>query len=264
MCSPKIYLTFDLEEFDIPTEFGKEIGWNEQIGVTVSGMKNLLPLLEMPGITATFFTTAAFALEQPALIRTLAAKHEIASHSYWHSSFKPEDLQNSIIALEQVSGQKIYGLRMPRMRQIEISSILEAGFAYDSSINPTWMPGRYNYTSYPRTSFFQNGLLRLPASVSPSLRLPLFWLAFKNYPAPLYRYLAHQTLKKDGYLHLYFHPWEFANLGRYALPGYVKTPSGEKLLYRLERFLGHIKKNAAFDQLKNFKHNHTSVEFAGT
>ena len=78
-------------------------------------------------------------------------------------------------------------------------------------------------------------MLRVPASVSPGLRVPLFWLSFKNFPYTLFRWLAIQTLKKDGYLCLYFHPWEFTAIGNYGLPVYTTKHYGQELLSRLWR-----------------------------
>ena len=56
------------------------------------------------------------------------------------------------------------------------------------------------------------GVLQLPASVTPIVRFPLFWLAYHNLPASLYRKLALWTWKEDGYFLTYFHPWEFTSL----------------------------------------------------
>ena len=58
----------------------------------------------------------------------------------------------------------------------------------------------------------KDGVLQLPASVTPIVRFPLFWLAYHNLPATLYRKLALWTWKEDGYFLTYFHPWEFTSL----------------------------------------------------
>ncbi len=249
----KIYLTFDLEEFDIVQEYGHKIDWNEQIEVSKSGMQQLLGLLEKHQVTATIFTTAAFAKACPALVKQLSHHHEIASHSYWHSSFEKSDLSKSLTTLEAITGKQVFGLRMPRMRQVETEWVKQAGFTYDSSINPAYLPGRYDFRHLPRTAFLQHGLLRIPASVATYWRLPLFWLTFKNIPYVVYRLLAKTALKKDGYLNLYFHPWEFSNLNRYPLPKHVKKHSGQYLLQRLDTLITDLKKVAVFDQLKNFE-----------
>ncbi|HUP12798.1 MAG TPA: hypothetical protein VM187_11310, partial [Niastella sp.] len=87
------------------------------------------------------------------------------------------------------------------------------------------------------------------ASVSPRLRIPLFWLAFKNMPYALFKSLCIKTLKKDGYLCLYFHPWEFTDIWEFELPGYAKRWSGEKLQQRLYRLIKDLKAEGEFSSM---------------
>ena len=94
----------------------------------------------------------------------VATKHEIASHSFFHSSFKKEDLKNSRQVLEAIISKKVHGLRMPGMEKIEAGCIKEAGYTYDSSINPTWVPGVFNKIRSPRTCYSENGIARVPVS----------------------------------------------------------------------------------------------------
>ena len=42
---------------------------------------------------------------------------------------------------------------------------------------------------------------------------------------------------------LYFHPWEFADIGDYNLPGYVKNPNGEKLTKKLDKLIENLLKS---------------------
>jgi hypothetical protein len=118
-----------------------------------------------------------------------------------------------------------------------MEAVREAGYQYDSSVNPTWLPGRYNNLNLPRTMYEDHGMIRIPASVSPLLRIPLFWLSFKNLPYSTFRWLTLQTLKKDGYVCLYFHPWEFTDIENYGLPGFTKKDHGAPLLDKLYRLL---------------------------
>jgi hypothetical protein len=127
------------------------------------------------------------------------------------------------------------------MRPVEMCEVIKAGYKYDSSINPTWLPGRYNNRHLPRVLYVDGGMKRLPASVSPHLRIPLFWLAFKNMPYFIFKQLAVKTLKKDGHLCLYFHPWEFIDINNYNLPSYVRRGCNEKLLYKLDRLIKDLK-----------------------
>lgn len=252
MSSRKVLLTFDLEEFDIPLEYGEQLPWEEQIAVGRAGMENVSQLLNLHQIPTTIFATAAYALENESQVKDLALKHEIASHSYYHSKFKEEDLLNAKLALEKITGKDVYGLRMPRMKEVNMAAVSKAGYAYDSSLNPTWIPGKYNKLHLPKEIYTEHGMLRVPCSVSPTLRIPLFWLAFKNFPYSFYKGLALQTLRSAGYLNLYFHPWEFTDVSKYKLPFYVKRHSGKKLLDKLDQLIKDLKKEAGFETMYAF------------
>ena len=128
----------------------------------------------------------------------------------------------------------------------------KAGYSYDSSVNPTWIPGRYNNFRSPRTCYEENGITRVPASVSANFRIPLFWLAFKNLPYSYFKRLALQAFEKDGYLSLYFHCWEFVDLNTYNLPAIIKRKSGTELLDKLNRLITDLKKKANFQQYIHF------------
>ena len=247
-----VLLSFDVEEFDIPIEYGQTISWEEQIFVSRQGMKNVMEILDVHGISTTLFITAKYALENITQIETLALKHEIASHSYYHSCYKEEDLLNSRLALEQVSKQKVQGLRMPRMKQVSMNSITNAGYTYDASINPTYIPGRYNNLKLPTTVYKQEHVFRVPSSVTPHLRIPLFWITFKNFPYFIYKRLAIRTLNHSGFLNLYFHPWEFTDLSKYKLPAYIKRDAGKRLLGKLDILIRDLKKEGHFESMTNF------------
>jgi peptidoglycan/xylan/chitin deacetylase (PgdA/CDA1 family) len=247
-----ILLTFDVEEFDLPLEYGISIPMSEQMEVGKKGLDVIHEILDDPEMYCTLFTTANFALKYPAAIAGLSTKHEIASHTFFHSSFKQEDLLNSREVLEDIISKKVYGLRMPRMKKINAGCVQLAGYEYDSSINPTLIPGRYNNLKMPRTYYRENGITKMPVSVSPNLRVPLFWLAFKNFPYTYFKKIALQTLRVDGYLSLYFHPWEFSDLTNYSLPKIVKRKSGQVLLEKLKRLISDLKKEGEFMTIQSF------------
>jgi peptidoglycan/xylan/chitin deacetylase (PgdA/CDA1 family) len=236
-----ILLSFDIEEFDMPFEYGKDIAFNEQIAVSTEGTNKILAILAKHDIKATFYTTATYALNKPDIIaRMVSEGHEIASHGYYHSDFKPEHLKQSKDVLEQISGQTVTGYRMARMMPVDEQEIFKAGYRYNSSINPTYLPGRYNNFSKPRTWFYQDGVLQLPSSVSPLVRFPLFWLSFHNLPMGMLKWLSKKTYRKDGYLNLYFHPWEFTDLKKpelYGFPNYVSKNTGGAFEKRIDNFI---------------------------
>jgi hypothetical protein len=247
-----VLLSFDVEEFDMPLEYNFSISPEEQMRVGKNGLDAIEPILNDPSIGATLFTTANFAMQYPDAIKHLSKQHEIASHTFYHSDFRNEHLLSSRLKLEEITGSSVTGLRMPRMRKVEMEEVIKAGYHYDSSINPTWLPGRYNNFHLPRTLYKENGMIRVPASVSPILRVPLFWLSFKNLPYTVFKLLALQTLKKDGYLCLYFHPWEFTDIENYGLPGFTKKLNGEPLLNRLHHLLQDLKKEGDCITMNDF------------
>ncbi len=249
---PYVLLSFDVEEFDMPLEYGFPISPEEQMVTGKKGLDAIAPVLNDAEIETTLFTTANFAMQYPGAIRQLSEKHEIASHTFYHSSFADEHLLQSKNKLEEICGKPVTGLRMPRMRKVSMKEVINAGYRYDSSVNPTWLPGRYNNLHLSRTLYTDEGMLRVPASVSPVFRIPLFWLSFKNLPYTLFRYLALRTLQKDGYLCLYFHPWEFTDIHNYGLPGYTRKPDGQILLSQLQRLINDLKKEATFISMEKY------------
>lgn len=252
MSNRRLLLTFDLEEFDIPNEYGSNLSWEEQLAVGQQGMSAVSEILNLHKIPVTIFTTAAYALENRQQLQSLSEDHEIASHTFYHSSYHNDDLLNSKNVLEEIIGKSVYGLRMPRMKPVDMSIVKLAGYTYDSSVNPTYIPGKYNNSHLPKKLYMEKGVYRFPCSVSPNLRIPLFWLSFKNFPYFLYKKIAVDTLKTYGYLNLYFHPWEFTDISKYKLPGYVKTDSGNRLVERLHCLIKDLAKEGAFDTMNNF------------
>ena len=225
-----ILLSFDIEEFDLPTEYGLAISWEEQLRVSREGSGHILNVLARHGVRATFFCTARFAEAAPDVLR----------------AFEEADLTRSREILRQMSGQPVTGFRMPRMMHVADEALLRAGYRYNSSLNPTLIPGRYNHLNQPRIWFRREGLLQLPASTTPRVRFPLFWLSFHHLPPALYRCLARLTLRHDGYLLLYFHPWEFMPLqGISGLPRLVTRNSGTAAVERLDQLIDDLSRRGS-------------------
>ena len=247
-----ILLSFDVEEFDLPLEYQQPIALQEQLAIGYSGFVRMKELLATTKVPSTLYTTAVFADNFKEEIKELSHHHEIASHTYSHTVFQDEDLFNSRIKLEEITGNKIIGLRMQRMKTVAAELVKNAGHTYNSSINPTWIPGRYNNLSEKRTFSVNDNFTTLPVSVSPTLRIPLFWLAFKNFPYGIFLHLAKQTLKKDGYINLYFHPWELTErICDYKLPSYVKS-NPEKLFNKIYRLVSDLMKEGDFTTTSAF------------
>jgi len=255
-----VLLSFDIEEFDMPFEYQKDISFEDQISISITGTHIILDLLKKNNLRATFFSTVIFARNAPEIInRIIAEGHELASHGYYHSDFKNEHLLESRLLLEEISGKQVKGYRMPRMMPVDEIEIKKAGYVYNSSINPTWLPGRYNNRHISRTYFQQSGVWQLPASVSPISRFPLFWLSFHNLPLWFYKHLVYRTYQKDNYINIYFHPWEFTDLRdkeRFGFPSYVSKNSGKEMITRMDNFMKWInRKGYPSSTISNFMEN---------
>ena len=244
-----VCLSFDFEEFDLPREHGVAIPTDEAVRLSADGARPLIELLARQGVRATAFCTQAFAARAPETIRCLVAGgHEVAAHGLEHS--QPGDPRQCREELERVCGCPVIGYRSPRMKAVDGAALAAAGFRYDASLNPTFIPGRYCHLSSPRTPFVRQGLCEVPSSVTPLVRLPLFWLSLHLLPEWLYLALARRTLAHDGTLVLYFHPWEFsAELSRRAVglkvPRYVRFNLGQPMLERLERLILDLRQRGA-------------------
>lgn len=255
-----ILFTVDVEEFDTALEYGHHLSLNEQLIVSTRGLELLASLLDNLAIRSTLFTTANYAFHEADLVRKLAQNHEIASHGYYHSTFEPADLLKSRRTLEAITGQTVTGFRRARMGAVDEKDLLAAGYRYNSSLHPTFLPGRYNHLRKPRLPYMSGGILHIPASVTPRLRLPLFWLSMKNFPLDLYQRMCLHTLRTDGFLNLYVHPWEFTDLSAYhRIPVYVRRYSHQRLLERLELLLRFLGSHGYYQTMEEFAGAYLSV-----
>lgn len=261
----KILLSFDIEEFEMPREYGAPIPFEQQIDISRKGTERILNLLAKHDVKATFYTTANFAQHAQDIVHRIVEEgHELASHGYVHHFFEPAHLKMSKDVLEEIGKVEVHGYRMARMMPVPEEEVCKAGYIYNSSINPTFLPGRYNKLNEPRTYFMREDVLQLPASVTPWLRFPLFWISFHNLPLWMYFKLANRTLRKDGYLNTYFHPWEFMDIGpkaKYDFPFYVTRNTDRTMVSRFERFiLWGKKKGYEFARSYDFVKTKTNVK----
>lgn len=237
-----ILLTFDIEEFDLPLEFGIDIPKSEQFEISRKGTENVLDLLNKNNIKATFFVSAKFSEKYPELIREISEDHEIGLHCLEHkddySKMNDFDAYEKIKTgkgiVEKIINKKIIGFRSPRFQQAPYNILNKIGIIYDSSLNPIYIPRRYNNFFSPRKIFSKDNIKIIPISVSPILRLPIFWLAFRNFPLLYAKYI---TNRNKDYVCLVFHSWEFVNIENMDLSRLIKRNTGERLIEKLQRYI---------------------------
>jgi hypothetical protein len=258
-----ILLTFDLEEFDLPLEYDEQISKQKQIEISKKGFKKLLSLLAKHNVKATFFVTANFALANSKLIRHLSKKYEIALHGLTHrDDYRHMDEETALERLregkeiiEKIIGKKIYGFRAPRFHVKKIKLLPSIGLKYDSSLHPTYIPGRYNNFFTERKIHKHGKLIEIPLSVTSVLRLPLFWFAFRNLGLNYAKFCTMWCFLDSGYVMLLFHPWEFIDLNslNFKLPAYIKRDTGKILFSKLDNYIQWAeRKGYRFETVREF------------
>lgn len=242
---PALLLTFDVEEFDLPRERGRPLARATECTVTRRGVETLLPLLAQHRVRATFFVTARFAAAAAPCVRAIAAAgHEVAAHGFCHAddyaTMPPltavARLRRCRALLEQIAASPARGIRAPRLRPPSTKLLAEAGFDYDASAHPTWMPGRYNDLRLPRRVFHDGHLVRVPISVLPGVRWPISWLWFRTLGSPLNLLAAWSATRFANYLQLYFHPWEAMDIHPFV-PRWLAVRSGAPFVAAVDRLL---------------------------
>ena len=241
-----ILLSFDTEEFDGPREHGVDFSLEEGMKVSVVGTNRILDCLKENGVKATFFCTSNFSENAPEVLqRILDEGHEIACHGCDHWQPQASDVFRSKEIVEQLIGRTVNGYRQPRMFPVSDEDIEKAGYRYNSSLNPAFIPGRYMHLTAPRTWFMRGKVMQIPASVTPWIRFPLFWLSLHNLPERLYHMMVRRVLNHDGYFVTYFHPWEFFELKEhpeFKMPFIIRNHSGQQMLQRLDSLIKMLKK----------------------
>ena len=252
-----ILLSFDTEEYDVPREHGVDFTLAQAMEVSIVGTNRILDCLKANNVKATFFCTGNFAQNAPEVMKRIVDEgHEVACHGVDHWQPRETDFAESKRIVEEVTGQQVYGYRQPRMFPVVESEIKRVGYRYNSSLNPAFIPGRYMHLTAPRTWFVKDGVLQIPASVTPWIRFPLFWLALHNLPQWLYHWMVRRVLRHDGYFVTYFHPWEFYDLKQhpeFKMPFIIRNHSGREMVDRLDRLIKMLKtKNHQFITYNEF------------
>lgn len=210
--------------------------------------------LDRIGVRATFFTIGEYARRYPSVIRALAqAGHEVASHSHAHprnfSTLGREevrkDLETAHETLADVTGRAPVGFRAPGFTTSPalIETLAELGYAYDSSIVPSWSyttlkhvyrmaglastgylyPESYGCALAPQvpyrltparrfTSTRDGSLLEIPVTTASPLQWPLIYGLHARAHGRLREWLERRALSRPFVL-MVFHDLEFATAG---------------------------------------------------
>ena len=186
-----------------------------------------LDLLAKHEATATFFVLGWIAEQFPDVVRRIAeAGHEVGVRGFYHRGVRglsPEeflaDAQRARNAVEQATGQKVFGYRLADgwLQPDDLwalDALAELGFVYDSSIAPI----RHSFADEPgrlaphEHRHGPHSLLELPISCGKILgiRVPV---AGGNYLRQIPTFLTRRAAAAWSRVHptpmvAYFHTWE--------------------------------------------------------
>ena len=129
----------------------------------------------------TAFVTGKTIEDNPDTIEILnSMPAEIEQHSYSHKvghGTKLGDIQNGIETHRRTLGKDPLGYRAPQgiISRAEIHLLEDMGVLFDSSIFPTYFPGRFNRLKFPTMPFKIKGsnLVEIPNGVIPKIRIPI-------------------------------------------------------------------------------------------
>ena len=230
-------LTFDLEECEkfqekkpagqrIPDP-GSEGAELDMFSLSYQGGLTLLKILERDRINATFFVTLSFARRYPDFIVALCETgHEIGVHAYEHGDNyremwkeKPQACKRRILeakkGIEEFACDTVMGFRAPQLQAPPPAFLKECGFLYDSSLHPTYVPGRYNHLWAKRHLSRDGDFFEVPISVTPLLRLPFSWFWFRNLGPGYVKFCTRWSMRSLHFCNIYFHPWDFYPLSNF-------------------------------------------------
>lgn len=267
-------LTFDVEEWFHLLDFDatrSEAEWTRYEVRIRDNVDRILDILDCTSTKATFFIIGWVAKTYPDVVRKIAQKYQIGSHTMNHqlvwqqspSEFK-EDVTSSIKLLEDITSQKVECFRAPgfsiRESEAWVYEILyDAGIRYDSSIFPAHHAhgGMPSYGKSEPSIIKHNNveMKEFPISAKQILYKPVIFSGggyFRLFPYSIISRFA--DLSRD-YMLSYIHPRDL-DAGQPVLNG----------LPLLRKFKSYVGLKGAEQKLRRFlsDYSFTDLETAST
>lgn len=200
-------------------------------------VRELLDALCDADIPSTLFILGKFAEEEPTLMDMVKENgHELASHGYTHVDIRTLPL--SVLEHELVKSKfQAKGFRAPYYcLNREVIRKLDMHFLYDSS----FIPVRTTRNMFLRLYMITDSLMEIPISTVGFL--PLTSMMVRLFPLDIVKIFALYALKRDGYLIVNVHPWEFFKVPcEISIPSYVRKNTGPSFLKKFSEFLEYLK-----------------------
>lgn len=216
-------LTFDIEEWFHLLDFDAtrtEDKWGEYEIRIHENVDRILRILEATDTKATFFIIGWIAKRYPEVVRKIAEKYEIGSHTMTHQlvwqqspeAFK-QDVETSIKLLQDITGKPIKSFRAPgySIRESEkyaFETLHNLGIETDSSIFPA-VHAHGGMPSFPATKpciIEYNGikLKEFPISFTSIMGKPVVYAGggyFRLFPYKLIKHFTDNALYNISYIH---------------------------------------------------------------
>lgn len=242
-------LTVDVEDYFHVSAFSQSIqreSWGTLETRVERNTNRLLEIYEAAGVSATFFVLGWVAEKFPQLVTAIVdAGHELACHGFSHQLIykqSPEEFREETVRakklLEDISGIRVRGYRaasysITPKSTWAVSTLIEAGFDYDSSIVPVRhdLYGFSGASPYPyrlRTASRQEIIEFPPSTVEKfGVRIPIGGGGyFRLFPYWFSRWGLRQINQVDEQpFSFYLHPWEID-------PGQPRVATGWKSKFR--------------------------------
>ncbi len=227
----KVCVTADIERF---SDGVSKYGCSHRIDDTLF-IRNLLDAFCTADIPSTLFILGKFVHEEPFVLDIVKENgHELASHGYSHVDLRFVSLDLLEEELSMCSAAvPSKGFRAPYYGlNKEMATHVERHFLYDSSF--VWVRTR-KLTSYS-ICMLTESLMEIP--LSTVWGLPLTSTNVRLLPLRIVKELVQIILKRNDYLIMNIHPWEFAKVPQtVAVPFYVKRNTGPSFLRKFGELL---------------------------
>lgn len=224
-------ISVDVEDYYQVLNFQRGIDRAEWDGFESRVERNTecaLEVFENAGVKGTFFILGCVAERHHDLVRRIASGgHEVASHGWSHTPITAlsrddclDELKRSRAVLEDLSGATVLGFRAPSFSVTRdtlwaLDALLDAGYAYDSSVFPVrhpdyGIPGSQEEI-HRLSAPSGREIVEFPMTVAKLLGRPVPVSGggyFRLLPYGVTRWGLRQVNRRERPAVFYLHPWE--------------------------------------------------------
>jgi hypothetical protein len=233
----RVCVTADIEQFsDAMTTYRYSHGCSHSLD-DYHALRTLLDIFCEEDIPSTLFVLGAYVENSPSILDLLGENgHEIASHGYTHLDLR--SLSSTALEEELSRCNHLFSARGFRAPYYGFNTLmvkyLEPYFVYDSSQIPLRSASRMD--TFLNVHMLSKSLMEIPISTLGII--PLTSMILRMCPLSLAKIMALYVLRRDGYLVINFHPWEFSPLPpKIPVPLYVTKNTGPTFTRKVKAYL---------------------------